>query len=85
MTPGLHLIEYPNQLNEWIDSLCNNRDKSEKYVWSQDCKFKRNMNIIYVKFSKTQNSVYFKWNMYVWDKDTKTCMKTHYIQDVNSS
>ena len=51
---GIHLIEYPKAVkNEWIDSVCINREKSEKYVLSQKCKFKKSMNIIYVKVSDT--------------------------------
>lgn len=54
MNLGIHLIEYSKAVkNEWIDSVCINREKSEKYVLSQKCKFKKSMNIIYVKVSDT--------------------------------
>ena len=54
MNLGIHLIEYPKAVkNEWIDSVFINREKSEKYVLSQKGKFKKSMNIIYVKVSDT--------------------------------
>ena len=42
MNLGIHLIAYPKaDKNEWIDSVCVNREKSGKYVLSQKYKFKK--------------------------------------------
>ena len=63
MNLGIHLIEYPKaDKNEWIDSVCVNREKSGKYVLSQKYKFKKYEYYLCKIF---WHSIYFIQKMFV--------------------